>query len=208
MDASDRLRSFVERFETLQEQVDALKEDQKDILTEAKDAGFDVRTIRDLLRIRKEEAKDGRAAVEERATLLEVYKAALGMLYDTPLGEAARRRLSFSFPAARKPPAEPGAPDNPKPAPDLLNAPNAADALLSVDLEGARNMGREAALAGKPVVDNPFPAGDKRRAVWDEAWCQASGTDGMDIPEAWQRKQTKKPKKPRPGPANDERKVG
>lgn len=210
MNVGERLRAFVGRFETLQEQIDALKADQKDILTDAKDAGFDVRTIRDLLRVRKEERKDGRAAVEERAALLDVYKAALGMLYDTPLGEAARRRFSFQPAPANKPPADPGAtalkPDpKPAPPPDLLNALNATDALLAIDLAGARDMGRRAAQAGQPVTDNPFPAGDTRRAAWDEAWCQAAGTDGMDIPEAWRRK---KPKKPGSGPANDERKAG
>ncbi|WP_039853188.1 hypothetical protein [Magnetospirillum fulvum] len=56
-------------------------------------------------------------------------------------------------------------------------------------------MGRQAAETGKPVSANPFPAGDPRRAAWDEEWCRAAGSDGMEIPEAFRRK--KKPQKPK-----------
>ena len=60
-------------------------------------------------------------------------------------------------------------------------------------VEDARRMGDEAAKAGAPVTANPFPARDVRRAAWDEAWCAALGSDGMDIPDAL--KPTPKPKK-------------
>jgi hypothetical protein len=57
-------------------------------------------------------------------------------------------------------------------------------------------MGGEAAAAGKSVTANPFPARDVRRAAWDEAWCAALGSDGMDIPEAWRPTDKKKGKPP------------
>lgn len=60
-------------------------------------------------------------------------------------------------------------------------------------IDDARAMGRKAAEEGKPVSTNPFAAGDPRRAAWDEEWCRAAGSDGMEIPEAFRRK--KKPKK-------------
>lgn len=60
-------------------------------------------------------------------------------------------------------------------------------------VEDARRMGNEAAAGGQPVTSNPFPAFDERRAAWDEAWCAALGSDGMDIPDAL--KPTPKPKK-------------
>lgn len=48
-----------------------------------------------------------------------------------------------------------------------------------VDEEGAAELGRQAARDNKPIIDNPFPFGDKRRARWDEAWRLETGGDGM-----------------------------
>jgi uncharacterized protein (UPF0335 family) len=73
--AADRLRSLVERIERLEEERKALASDIKDIYAEAKSAGFDVKVLRQLIRIRKQEA----AEVEEQETLLDVYRRALGM---------------------------------------------------------------------------------------------------------------------------------
>lgn len=73
--AADRLRSLVDRIERLEEERKALGADIKDIYSEAKSAGFDVKALRQLIRIRKEEP----AAVEEQETLLDVYRRALGM---------------------------------------------------------------------------------------------------------------------------------
>ncbi len=71
----DRLRSLIERIERLEEERKALSSDIKDIYSEAKSAGFDVKVIRQLIRIRKQEPAD----VEEQETLLDVYRRALGM---------------------------------------------------------------------------------------------------------------------------------
>ena len=73
--AADRLRSIVERIERLEEERKALGSDIKDIYAEAKSAGFDVKVIRQLIRIRKQEP----AEVEELESLLDVYRRALGM---------------------------------------------------------------------------------------------------------------------------------
>lgn len=73
--AADRLRGIVDRIERLNEETKALAEDRKDIFTEAKSAGFDVKVLRQLIAIRKKEA----AEVEEQETLLDVYRRALGM---------------------------------------------------------------------------------------------------------------------------------
>jgi uncharacterized protein (UPF0335 family) len=73
--AADRLRSIVERIERLEEERKALGNDIKDIYAEAKSAGFDVKVLRQLIRIRKQEATE----VEEQETLLDVYRRALGM---------------------------------------------------------------------------------------------------------------------------------
>jgi uncharacterized protein (UPF0335 family) len=73
--AGERLRSIIERIERLEEERKALASDIKDIYSEAKSAGFDVKVIRQLIRIRKQEP----AEVEEQETLLDVYRRAIGM---------------------------------------------------------------------------------------------------------------------------------
>ena len=73
--AADRLRSLVERIERLEEERKALGSDIKDIYAAAKSAGFDVKVLRQLIRIRKQEPAD----VEEQETLLDVYRRALEM---------------------------------------------------------------------------------------------------------------------------------
>ena len=73
--AADRLRSLIERIERLEEERKAIGSDIKDIFTEAKSAGFDVKVMRQLIRIRKQEPGD----VETEEQLLDVYRRALGM---------------------------------------------------------------------------------------------------------------------------------
>jgi uncharacterized protein (UPF0335 family) len=73
--AADRFRSLVDRIERLEEERKALGSDIKDIYAEAKSAGFDVKVLRQLIRVRKQEA----AEVEEQETMLDVYRRALGM---------------------------------------------------------------------------------------------------------------------------------
>lgn len=73
--AADRLQSIVSRIERLEEERKNLGADIKDIFAEAKGAGFDVKVLRQLIRIRKQET----AEVEEQETLLDLYRRALGM---------------------------------------------------------------------------------------------------------------------------------
>jgi uncharacterized protein (UPF0335 family) len=73
--AAERLRGLVERIERLDEERKALGNDIRDIYAEAKSAGFDVKVLRQLIRIRKQEPAD----VEEQESLLTVYRHALGM---------------------------------------------------------------------------------------------------------------------------------
>ena len=73
--AAEQLRLFIERIERLEEERKALGDDIKDIFSEAKSAGFDVKVIRQVIRLRKQEPAD----VEEQETLLDLYRRALGM---------------------------------------------------------------------------------------------------------------------------------
>ena len=71
----ERLRGIVERIERLEEERKALGSDIKDVYSEAKSAGFDVKVLRQLIRLRKQEP----AEIEEQETLLDVYRRAIGM---------------------------------------------------------------------------------------------------------------------------------
>ncbi|QCE32215.1 DUF2312 domain-containing protein [Acetobacteraceae bacterium] len=73
--AADRLRSIIERVERLEEEKKSLSEDIKDIFSEAKSEGFDVKVIRTIIRMRKQPP----AEVEEQENLLDLYRHALGM---------------------------------------------------------------------------------------------------------------------------------
>jgi len=84
--AGERLKSFIERIERLEEEKRALAEDIKEVYAEAKGSGFDAKIMRQLIRIRKRDQDE----LDEEETLLDVYKRALGMLPDaTPQAEAA-----------------------------------------------------------------------------------------------------------------------
>ena len=72
--AGDRLRSFIERVERLDEEKRALGEDIREVFSEAKGAGFDVPTMRTIIKLRKMDSND-RA---ERDALLDTYLHALG----------------------------------------------------------------------------------------------------------------------------------
>lgn len=82
----DRLKSFIERLENLEDEKLEVTAQIKEVFAEAKGEGFDVKTMRELLKLRKMKPHD-RA---EREMLLDTYKAAIGMLDGTPLGEAGK----------------------------------------------------------------------------------------------------------------------
>ncbi len=82
--AGDRLRSFVERIEHLEEEIKQLTEDKKDIYTEAKGDGFDVKILKEVIRLRKQDQKER----DERDSLLDLYLHALGSA-PTAMAEAA-----------------------------------------------------------------------------------------------------------------------
>ena len=73
--AADQLRLLIERIERLEEEKKGIADDIKDVYGEAKSTGFDTKTIRQIVRLRKME-KHHR---DEAEMLLETYKAALGL---------------------------------------------------------------------------------------------------------------------------------
>lgn len=85
---NNQLQQIISRIEKLEDEKSALALDIKEVYAEAKSMGFDPKIIRKVVSIR---AKDAAKLAEEEA-LLDTYKAALGMLVDTPLGQAALQR--------------------------------------------------------------------------------------------------------------------
>ncbi|MBP3345750.1 MAG: DUF2312 domain-containing protein [Alphaproteobacteria bacterium] len=71
--AADRLRSLIERIERLEEEKKGISSDIRDIFAEAKGAGFDVKTMRTILKLRKMNAADR----DEQEFLIETYRKAL-----------------------------------------------------------------------------------------------------------------------------------
>lgn len=74
--AADRLKSYVDRIERLEEEKKVIAEDIKDVYTEVKAAGFDVKIVRKAIALRKMEDHKRR----EEEELLDLYLDALGMI--------------------------------------------------------------------------------------------------------------------------------
>ena len=83
--AGDQLRQLVERIERLEEEKRALADDVKDVYAEAKANGFDTKTLRQVVRLRKQEPNE-RA---EQEAILDLYLQALGMRFAQEQAEAA-----------------------------------------------------------------------------------------------------------------------
>lgn len=74
--AADRLRSFIERIERLEEEKAALAVDIREVYAEAKAMGFDTKALRTVVRLKKKDEQERR----EEEALLATYMHALGML--------------------------------------------------------------------------------------------------------------------------------
>lgn len=74
--AAGQLRAFVERIERMNEEAKAIGDDKKEIYAEAKGTGFDTKAIKQLIRLRRMDP----AARQEEESILDLYKAALGMV--------------------------------------------------------------------------------------------------------------------------------
>ena len=88
--AAAELRQFIERIERLEEEKKAIADDIKDVYAEAKGNGYDVKALREIVRMRKQD-EDKR---KEHESIVETYMHALGMLSDLPLGQAAIERAT------------------------------------------------------------------------------------------------------------------
>jgi uncharacterized protein (UPF0335 family) len=74
--AKDQLKAFVERVERLEEEKKTISDDIKDVYAEAKAVGYDVKALRTIVRMRKQDIDERK----EQETILETYMHALGMI--------------------------------------------------------------------------------------------------------------------------------
>jgi uncharacterized protein (UPF0335 family) len=72
----EQLKAIIERIERLEEEKKTISDDVRDIYAEAKGNGYDVKALRTIVRMRKQDADDRR----EQETILETYMHALGMI--------------------------------------------------------------------------------------------------------------------------------
>ena len=73
--AAGQLRAFIERIERLEEEKKTISDDIKDVYAECKGTGFEVKAVRQIIRLRKQDQSER----EEAEAILDLYKAALGM---------------------------------------------------------------------------------------------------------------------------------
>ena len=74
--AAGQLRAFIERIERLEEEKKTIADDIKEVYAEMKGTGFDTKAVRAIVRLRKQD----QAERQEAEAILDLYKAALGMV--------------------------------------------------------------------------------------------------------------------------------
>lgn len=74
--AADQLRAIIERVERLEDDKKAITDDIKDVYAEAKGNGYDVKALRTIVRLRKQDADER----QEQESILDAYMQALGMV--------------------------------------------------------------------------------------------------------------------------------
>ncbi|TJV27745.1 MAG: DUF2312 domain-containing protein, partial [Mesorhizobium sp.] len=74
--AAGQLRALIERIERIEEEKKTIADDIKEVFAEAKGTGFDTKAMRSIIRLRKKD----QAERQEEETILDLYKAALGMV--------------------------------------------------------------------------------------------------------------------------------
>jgi uncharacterized protein (UPF0335 family) len=207
--------AFIERREKLEGDKKAIGDDIKVVNAEIAAAGFDLKTMNAVMKIRKAKPHD----YQEAQALLDTYLHALGMASEPPLARftknAAVDKASLDSIVEYMSPAVPAsggghidivfgkstwrltrdlfglvtrqevtasAPQR-EPASERSGKSFERPPVPSVDEAGARDLGKQYAAQNRPVIDNPFPFGDPRRARFDEGWREGAGGDGMGPPE-------------------------
>jgi uncharacterized protein (UPF0335 family) len=81
----NRIRSFVERIEQIENEIKELNEAKKEVFSEAKGEGFDVKILKEIIKLRKQDQEER----DEHESLLDVYMRAMDEASPAPVAEAA-----------------------------------------------------------------------------------------------------------------------
>lgn len=204
----EELQSYVDRLENLNAQIAGLQDDKKAVVAEAKARGLSPRRIGEVIKIRKMKPQDRQEAEAELDIYLHAlglesdppllrYMARAGT--DTAVRETVLEAMKGFVPPHGKGDITvtmEGKPvrlsrnkageveifdviDRPLPTGGKRHAPKPKADVPNVDADGAEALGRQYAADNRPVIENPFPYGDDRRARFDMGWRKETGGDGM-----------------------------
>jgi uncharacterized protein (UPF0335 family) len=206
--AGELLRNFVERIEMIDVQKKDLSIERAAVMAEAKAQGLVPKAIAHVIRVRAMKPHD-RAEAEALADMYlhamgldsepPLFRAVGLMDVDIHARESVVEAMRKFVPADGEIIVrvgksserlwrdkdgevhnEPVLPAKERPEPQQpASARSARPPAPDVDDQGAFELGRQAAVANQPVISNPFPFGDTRRARFDEGWRSENGGDGM-----------------------------
>lgn len=204
--SGEQLRSYVERVERIREEKSDLSDDEKAVLAEAQAAGFDTKILKHVVKIREQKPSDLQeaqaltdlyldalgmsrdlplfrtvdlmsvdiAAKEQVIEALKKLVPAVGSITieagGAPIRMTRDKAGNVSTTEVKKAPKAPAEQEAPRR--QTLEVPD-------TDADGAEALGRQAAKDDLPVIKNPFPFGDVRRARFDLGWRKQTGNDGM-----------------------------
>lgn len=178
----ERLKSFVERIELLDEDRREMGADIKEVYAEAKDAGYDPKIMRQVIRLRRMDKDD----LAEQEAMLDVYKHALGMLVETPLGQAALDAFERKTATRDDEPPKRG-PGRPRKQPSTEPQANGSDEPAREYIErvagvpgignnlSARYEGRQDALSGTREHAHHWPHGSLGHAEYEWGFQEFAG---------------------------------
>ena len=153
----DRLKTFVERYERLQEEADALAQDKREVLSEMKSAGFDKNAFKAVIAKRRKMERSGGAAVQEQDALFDLYWRAVHGEEENPSIGPSRGRGRVRTPPPAQGDGEEGAAARQENGGDPIAASEAAPSEIN---ETPAGDGREpssygAAQAEEEAGSNP-----------------------------------------------------
>jgi uncharacterized protein (UPF0335 family) len=206
--AGEALRGFVERLENIEAQKKQLTDDAAAIKAEAKAQGFITKAITFILKKRKMRPSDRQEAEAIEDTYLHamgmlpdtpLFRHVNLMAVDIMAREQVIESMKQFVPSSGSITIEAGGapvrltrdihgnvsvtevvekPIQTAEAPGKKQG-KAKPQVPDVDAAGAEALGRQAHRDDQPIIGNPFPYGDTRRARWDRGWRDESGGDGM-----------------------------
>jgi uncharacterized protein (UPF0335 family) len=186
--AQDQLRAFIDRIERMEEEKKAIADDIKEIYGEAKGNGFDVKVLRQLVRIRKQD-RDERM---EQEAILSLYMDALGMTFAPPDDdddEPPRGRAPVTKPRAPEPKPKPNSPIQQSPTAEATESNVPRNSVVEIQPGTANETPERLALA-------PADPLRSEAASHEDAGTTASGPQSPAPEQPQQQRQVPAPTAP------------